>query len=630
MKKTIFIFIVLIGLAALAYSQSITIEETYPGFTNAQVCAKYGGYVYLLDHYNIYSYDPSLGSIVDTLNVGEYVRNIDFSGSKAVVVAVSTIYLIDISYPTDMASLDMIPVSGSMGWDVAIEGSIVTVAAQSQAMVIEIVGDSLMSRGVYYPISPFPMVRSIEINGETMYVGDANGGIYSVDVSTPSSPILRMTTSTPGNKVGLEVIPGDKLIVADGAYTGVDSTSVRIFDIPSPTSFTELGAWVQLGGDAIGTSTPSPYNRLALADGEGGVKILDISDPDSPYLVVEQTTTDMVNGVSVSGDTIFVAGRNNFYVMTTDAFIADTDTVVTHVPATIDSVCPDHLIISACQPYFEWYYTEGSEPIDPGSVVIEINGETFTGFDIEVFVEDGIVGIDMEGYSYSTYDTIVGELVELYDEAGSTAVGLGLSATIVLDLDSPQISDVFPADGDSVREDSVVITGELMDIGPGPLADTEFRVIVDGVSYSPAGSYLDFTPPDFVCTPMGSFSPGDEVELCFLAEDMPDECVPNILDTCWNFYITTTGIEETEQPNNFSISAYPNPFNAATVFYFSNMARDDSPLLIYDIHGRIVDRIERNEFTENRAVWEPSSKISSGLYFAKIHGGNLTRVVLLR
>ncbi len=629
MRKFEFILLLVLTLGTML-AQTITIEETYPGFTNMQVCKASGDYVYILDHYKVITYDLSSGDFADTLNVGEYVRNIDFSGSSAVLVGITTLYLVDISDPSALTVLSELPVgTGSMGWDVAIDGSMAYIAAQNRAIIAEISGTTLIQRGSYFPLSGFPMVRSIEIKGETMYVGDANGGIYAVDVSTPASPVLRMTASTPGNKVGLEIIPGDKLIVADGAYTGVDSTSVRIFDVPSATTCIEVGSWVQLGGDAIKTHTPSPYDRLALADGEGGVKILDVSAPATPYLVVEQPTSDIVNGVTVSGDTIFVAGRNNFYIMTTDAFSADTDTVITHVPASVDSVWPDHLIISACdEVVFDWYFTEGTNAIVPESTIIIVNGITFTGIDPEVETDEG--GVSFESGTYDTGDTIVAELSYMIDEAGSIAVGLGLSATIVLDLDPPRISDVFPADGDSLPEDSVVITGELMDAGPAELADTEFRVIVDGVSYSPTGAYLDFTPPDFICTPMGSFSPGDEIELCFLAEDMPDECIPNILDTCWNFYISATGIGEAEMPGDCSITAYPNPFNAATVFHVNDMPIEDSPLIIYDIHGRIIDRIEQNEFNENRVVWEPSNEISSGLYLARMPGGSLTKVVLLR
>ncbi len=619
----------IITTAVVGYT--ISIEETYSGFSNSQTCAVHGDYVFLLDHYKIYSFNPSTGAFVDTLNLGEYVRSIDFEGSVAVVMGISNLYLIDVSDPTSMSTLDNLSVGmGSMGWDAVIDGSMVYCAVQNRAIIAEVTGSSLTMRGAFYPYGSFPMVRCIENNGETMYVGDGNSGIYAVDVSNPATPSIRMSASTPGSKIDLEVIPGDKLIVADGAYVGIDSTSVRIFNIPAPTTFTEIGAWVQFGGDAIEVNTPSPYNRVALADGEGGVKIIDISDPDDPHLLVQQATTDLINGIYVSNDTLYVAGMSNFYIMTTDAFGSDSDTVVTHISASIDSVSPDEILISSCAPYFEWFYTEGSLPIDPGSALIEIDGETFTGFDTEVSIGGGIISIDMDGYPYSSHDTVHAELTYLADTADSAAVGIGMSSSMILDLDPPSLTDVYPMPGDSVHRDSVAVSGSIADYGPAGLDESGFRVIIDGISYSPSGIYLDFTPPAFTCTPMGSFSPGNEVEVCVTAEDMPELCSSNELDTCWTFFIRTAGIGESGLPENVSLSASPNPFNSATMLTIGQMPKGETRLEIYDIHGRIVDVIDKSRFVNNRAVWEPSPEIGSGLYFAGFPNGEMIRVVFLK
>ena len=631
MKNITLIFGIFLIIATAVLGYSISIEETYSGFTNSQTCYAHGNHVFLLDHYRVYSFNPSTGAFVDTLNLGEYVRSIDIEGSVAVVMGITKLYLIDVSDPTSMTLLDDLSVGmGSMGWDAVIDGSMVYCAVQNRAIVAEITGTSLTMRGAFYPYGSFPMVRCIEINGETMYVGDANSGIYAVDVSNPATPSIRMSASTPGSKIDLEVLPGDKLIVADGAYVGIDSTSVRIFDIPTPTTMTEIGAWVQFGGDAIEVNTPSPYNRVALADGEGGVKIIDISDPDDPYLVAHQATTDLINGIYVSNDTLYVAGMSNFYIMTTDAFGSDSDTVVTHVPASVDSVWPEDLIISSCAPYFDWFYTAGSLPIDPGSAIIEINGATFTGYDTEVSIGGGIISIDMEGYPYLSHDTVYAELTYLSDTAGSTAVGIGLSSLIVLDLDPPALTDVSPMPGDSVHRDSVAVSGNIADSGPASLDESGFRVIINSISYSPSGIYLDFIPPAFICTPMGSFSPGNEVEVCVTAEDMPDECPSNELDTCWIFFIRTTGIAESGLPDNVSLSASPNPFNSATTLTIGSLPEGESRLEIFDIHGRMVDVIEKSKFVNNRAVWEPSAEIGSGLYFAGFPGGEMIRVVFLK
>ena len=628
--KLNYIITALILMVVCALAETITIEEKYGGFTNAQACRGHDGIIYILDHYKVMTYDPVTEDFLDTLNLGEYVRNIDFEDDMAIVVGITNIFLLDISHPSAITELDAEAVGmGSMGWDVAISDGMAYVAAQNKAIIMEISGTTLATRGIYTPPGSFVMVRSIEINGSIMYVGEANSGIFAVDVSTPALPVHRATASTPGNKVALEVIPDNKLIVADGAYVGMDSTSVRLFSIPSPTTFAELGAWVQLGGDAIKTNTPAPYNRVALADGEGGVKIIDIANPLAPYLVVQKPTTDVINGIFVSGDTIFAAGMDTFYVMTTDAFVSDTDTVITHDPAIVDSVWPADIIISSCEPYFEWFYSEGSLPIDPGSVIITVDGATFTAFDIEVILDVGLVGIDMEGYPYYTGDTVVAILTTLADEAGSSAVNVGLSTTIVLDYSPPEVSDCSPGPGDSLHQDSVVITGNLSDVGPSGLNESSLRVIVDGISYSASGAYLDFTPPVFTCNPMGSFSPGNEIEVCVTAEDYVELCVMNELDTCWNFYIQTSGIGEADRPGEIAFGVYPNPFNSA----ISITAPEGSMIEIYDVNGRMVAEMHANNsvgsrpaFTTGDAgvaptaheyIWSPDKSLTSGVYLVR-------------
>ncbi len=634
MKKLNLLLFIILVFVFTSMSYSITVVEKIGGFTNSQVCKGHNNVIYILDHYKVISFDLRDGSFIDTLDLGEYVRNIDFSGDYAVVAGIFNTFLIDITNPSTMLEIDAQPVGmGSMVWDVAVEGDMVYVAAQSKALIYQLAGTGLSLRGTYLSGGSFPMIRSVEINGTTMYLGDSNIGISAIDVTVPSSPVVIAAASTPGNTVDLEVIPGRNILIcADGAYFGMDSTSVRFFSIPTPPVITELSAWVQLGGDAIKTHSPNPYERLALADGEGGVKVIDYSDP-TPYFVVGQPTADFINGVFVQGDTIFAAGMDTFYIMTTDAFSSDSDTVVVFVPAEIDSVQPAAGLVTACDPVFTWFFTEGSNPIDPGSPLIDVNGDFFTGFDIEVTVDADFVEIDMAGYPYYTGDTVVVYLDLLEDDAGSLAVGLGMSSFVVIDNSPPYLSGEFPAPGDSIHEDSVAITGQLVDIGLGGFNESEFRVIVNGISYSPAGMYLDYTAPNFVCDPMGVFSPGDEVEVCVGAVDLiPLEyCGPNELDTCWNFYIRTTGIDEARHPGDFAIAAYPNPFNSAITISVGEGLRP-SRVEIFDASGRLIEKIKIQQGPNRtyEAVWKPEKHLPSGIYLIKTGGVEPIKVILLR
>jgi hypothetical protein len=64
-------------------------------------------------------------------------------------------------------------------------------------------------------------------------------------------------------------------------------------------------------------------------------------------------------------------------------------------------------------------------------------------------------------------------------------------------------------------------------------------------------------------------------------------------------------------PNAINLTAYPNPFNAATTITVQGM--DQAEIAIYDITGRRVIMLRT---AEGRAVWEAKG-LSSGVYFAR-------------
>jgi hypothetical protein len=87
--------------------------------------------------------------------------------------------------------------------------------------------------------------------------------------------------------------------------------------------------------------------------------------------------------------------------------------------------------------------------------------------------------------------------------------------------------------------------------------------------------------------------------------------------------LSTVGINpvSTEIPGSYRLSQnYPNPFNPATNFNFSLPEGANVSIIIYDITGREVDLIAKNQFmtpgTYN--VQYTPDKLSSGVYFYRI------------
>lgn len=82
-------------------------------------------------------------------------------------------------------------------------------------------------------------------------------------------------------------------------------------------------------------------------------------------------------------------------------------------------------------------------------------------------------------------------------------------------------------------------------------------------------------------------------------------------------------IDEIQTPRAFQVNAYPNPFNARTLFQFSTKHSSNLSLTIYDLSGRLVktifsDNIAAGTYTFN---WDGTSNtgaaLTSGVYLAE-------------
>ncbi len=91
-------------------------------------------------------------------------------------------------------------------------------------------------------------------------------------------------------------------------------------------------------------------------------------------------------------------------------------------------------------------------------------------------------------------------------------------------------------------------------------------------------------------------------------------------------------ISETSVPTAMTLgAAYPNPFNAAVTLPYSIPMGSDAELVIFDLLGREVTRIELPH-QQGNIRWTATG--SSGIYFAQIRGekisSSVTKLVLLK
>lgn len=98
--------------------------------------------------------------------------------------------------------------------------------------------------------------------------------------------------------------------------------------------------------------------------------------------------------------------------------------------------------------------------------------------------------------------------------------------------------------------------------------------------------------------------------------------------------VTVTYSPSAALPMEFSLRAYPNPFNPTTSLTYSVVEDGTVELKVFDANGRTVATLVNEYATagEHRVEFDASA-LASGAYFAQLRAGNLTqmtRIVLLK
>ncbi len=183
-------------------------------------------------------------------------------------------------------------------------------------------------------------------------------------------------------------------------------------------------------------------------------------------------------------------------------------------------------------------------PVDTFSIVVVINGDTIRW-------GDGLLSYSGETLSYCPPESLYwsnNEVVNFELISADDSVGAYLQDTLdwsfSVDLESPTPSDFSPADGDTVSFGTPAICLDLTDNLSGVNWDSVSIAIdgsvfvgVDTSAVNISGSSVCFYPDSLGLRWIG----GDSAVVCVHAIDSPDLCSPNVLDTCWHFYIEPGG-----------------------------------------------------------------------------------------
>ncbi len=75
------------------------------------------------------------------------------------------------------------------------------------------------------------------------------------------------------------------------------------------------------------------------------------------------------------------------------------------------------------------------------------------------------------------------------------------------------------------------------------------------------------------------------------------------------------------EKDNFRINNFPNPANSYTTFCFSLKENSEVQIIIYDINGKQIDKINRNATQGRNAFQYNTQNISNGIYFYNLTQG---------
>jgi hypothetical protein len=135
--------------------------------------------------------------------------------------------------------------------------------------------------------------NNVDVAGDLAFVAAGSAGLKVVDIADRSDPVLVAELDTPGNANDIKMA-GDNVLIADG------NRGLRVIDVSDLSNLREIGAYDPPGGSAWDLVVHD--TRIFLANGGGGLEIIDIARPEAPFKIAQINTANTAKGVAVSAD----------------------------------------------------------------------------------------------------------------------------------------------------------------------------------------------------------------------------------------------------------------------------------------------------------------------------------------
>ena len=295
-----------IGLAA-ADEVTLTLEGITDGPlpNNAMDVYISGNYAYVADYTNglviVDVSDPT-----NPTTVGNFPSRIGDFGYTAAAISVAVsgnyayvgnwyddLYIIDITDKTNPTLANTYPAEDGVD-EITISENLGFLAAEWAGMDIIDISD---------PVNPVfignyntdDLAEDVAIQNNYAYIADRDDGVIIVDISDLANPSFVGSVDTPFDANSIEV-SGKYAYVADAGETLI----IDVTDSANPSivaNYPTIDSW--------GIALDSDY--VYVGDGDNGVIVLNVNDPNNPILAGSYDTTGYAGRLNLIGDLLYVA-----------------------------------------------------------------------------------------------------------------------------------------------------------------------------------------------------------------------------------------------------------------------------------------------------------------------------------
>jgi hypothetical protein len=347
------------------------------------------------------------------------IRDVEVSGNYSYVVCGLGLLVIDVSTPSNPvavgnwdegSTIERVAVSGNHAFVTGYPGKmwVVDVSTPSSPIqawesdffpsVVEgvaVSGDYVYARG--YPAGDSPDYSAglfsfdVSVPSSPVRVGYADGGggvhmklsgnyVYGAadwdgltvcDVNTPTNPVLVGWWLTPDIAINVDVS-------GNYAYVTANSEGLRVIDVSSPSSPVDVGAWG--GGYAYCVAVSGTYAYTTVYV----LRVLDISTPSNPVQVGGLSLPGVTEGMDIVGSYAYLANADGLLVL--DISTPTNPLVVGYCDTQGHSV---DVAVSGDLAYVaDWY-----GPVSGGVAVIDIRNRQ-SPTEVGYFFLDGVVSVE--------------------------------------------------------------------------------------------------------------------------------------------------------------------------------------------------------------------------------------------